>query len=51
LIDHVVYIVVDHPTIVDLAGDLNTDTRRRRRLLLFAHASLAVVLVEVVVLV
>jgi hypothetical protein len=31
MVNHVVRVVADHPTIVDLAGDLAGDMRRRRR--------------------
>jgi hypothetical protein len=31
MVHHVVRVIVDHPTNVDLAGDLAADTRRRRR--------------------
>jgi hypothetical protein len=46
MINHVVCVVVDHPAVVYLAGDLAANMRRRR--LLCAHAALAVVLVEIV---
>jgi hypothetical protein len=46
------HVVADHPAIVDLVGDLATNTRRRRRrLLLCTQAALAVVLMEVILLI
>jgi hypothetical protein len=54
MVHHVVCVIADHPTIVDLAGDLATDTRRRRRkgwLGLHVDAPMGAVLVEVLVLV
>jgi hypothetical protein len=32
MVDHVVYVIADHPAVVYLARDLIVGTRRRRRL-------------------
>jgi hypothetical protein len=51
MVDHVVCVIVDHPAVVYLAGDLAADTRRRWRLgfVLVLVVLVLVVLVLVVV--